>query len=93
MSGALGIFGSALGAGKIFSGISDGGSIDTPGEGDGVATGALDCASTDGVGEVEALGDDCAPIRIVAAATKITLKERRIFFTCAKRAMNRGDRI
>jgi hypothetical protein len=32
---------------------------------------------------VEALGDDCAKIRIVAAATKITLKERRIFFTCA----------
>ena len=89
----LGIFGSEFGAGKIFSGISDGGSIGAVGEGDGVGAGALACVSAAGTEELAGLGDDWAPIRMVAATAKSTHRERKILFTFASGAINRGDRI
>jgi len=56
----MGDFGSAPGGGKIFGGISDGGSIGAVGEGDAAGRAAGSSARAAGMGELPGVGEDCA---------------------------------
>ena len=89
----LGIFGREFGAGKIFSGIGDGGSIGAVGEGDDVGHGRVGLLPLPRERrQLAGLGDDwCAdPDKFIAATAKSTHRGRKIFSRLQSGAIDRG---